>query len=127
MAEAKARYETEMLHLTTSLCNETCLLLFPWIFKDEEGRRRDKKTSPPYVELIEELLPENYMVEQELRKRMNEDLLQQMLDEVGSFIVTDSVIGKYLLCSFFLMCSPRIASRKTASNCSSTANACLCD
>jgi len=82
VAEAKARYEAEMLHFTTSLCNETCLMLFPWIFKDEEGRRRDKRSSPPYVELIEELLPENYMVEQELRKRMNEDLLQQMLDEV---------------------------------------------
>ncbi|XP_011879424.1 PREDICTED: uncharacterized protein LOC105568393 isoform X1 [Vollenhovia emeryi] len=81
VAEAKARYEAEMLHLTTSLRNETCLLLFPWIFKDEEGRRRDKRSSPPYVELIEELLPENYMVEQELRKRMNKDLLQQMLDE----------------------------------------------
>lgn len=82
VAEAKARYEAEMLHLTTSLCNETCLLLFPWVFKDEEGRRRDKRTSPPYVELIEELLPDNYIVEQELRKRMNEELLQQMLNEV---------------------------------------------
>ncbi|XP_012233294.1 thioredoxin domain-containing protein 3-like [Linepithema humile] len=80
-AEAKARYEAEMLHLTTSLCNETCLLLFPWIFKDEEGKRRDKRTSPPYVELIEELLPENYTVEQEIRKRMNDDLLHQILDE----------------------------------------------
>ncbi|XP_025161018.1 uncharacterized protein LOC105190316 isoform X1 [Harpegnathos saltator] len=86
-AEAKARYEAEMLHLTTSLCNETCLLLFPWIFKDEEGRRRDKKSSPPYVELVEELLPEHYTVEQELRKRLNEDLLHQMLDEVFFFSV----------------------------------------
>ncbi|KYM77076.1 Thioredoxin domain-containing protein 3 like protein [Atta colombica] len=81
VAEAKTRYEAEMLHLITSLCNETCLLLFPWIFKDEEGRRRDKRTSPPYIELIEELLPENYMVGQELRKRMNADLLQQILHE----------------------------------------------
>lgn len=81
-AETKARYEAEMLHLTTSLCHETCLLLFPWIFKDEEGKRRDKKSSPPYVELVEELLPENYTVEQEIRKRMNEELLKQMLDEV---------------------------------------------
>ncbi|XP_025264243.1 uncharacterized protein LOC105252783 [Camponotus floridanus] len=80
-AETKARYEAEMLHLTTSLCNETCLLLFPWIFKDEEGRRRDKRMSPQYVELIEEILPENYTVEQEIRKRLNEDLLRQMLDE----------------------------------------------
>lgn len=81
-----------MLHLTTSLCNETCLLLFPWIFKDEEGRRRDKRMSPPYVELVEELLPENYTVEQEIRKRLNEDLLRQMLDEVFLFFytITDS-------------------------------------
>jgi len=71
-----------MLHLTTSLCNETCLLLFPWIFKDEEGKRRDKRMSPPYVELIEEVLPENYTIEQEIRKRMNDDLLHQILDEV---------------------------------------------
>ncbi|RLU22828.1 hypothetical protein DMN91_005106 [Ooceraea biroi] len=80
-AETKARYEAEMLHLTTSLRNETCLLLFPWVFKDEEGHKRDKKMSPPYVELIEELLPEHYTVEQEMRKRLNEDLLKQILVE----------------------------------------------
>lgn len=96
-----------MLHLTTSLCNETCLLLFPWIFKDEEGRRRDKRMSPPYVELVEELLPENYTVEQEIRKRLNEDLLRQMLDEVFLFpyAITDSyysaIVSKNITCSIF--------------------------
>lgn len=85
-----------MSHLTTSLCNETCLLLFPWIFKDEEGRRRDKKSSPPYVELIEELLVENYTVEQEIRKRLNEDLLHEMLDEVSSFVVICNKINIYI-------------------------------
>lgn len=37
------------------------------------------------MELVEELLPENYTVEQEIRKRLNEDLLRQMLDEVFLF------------------------------------------
>lgn len=93
-----------MLHLTTSLCNETCLLLFPWIFKDEEGRRRDKRMSPQYVELVEEILPENYTVEQEIRKRLNEDLLRQMLDEVFLFFCCNSlmiIVSKNVTCFIF--------------------------
>ncbi|XP_076619566.1 uncharacterized protein LOC143340974 isoform X2 [Colletes latitarsis] len=80
-AEAIARYEAEMLHLTTSLNNENCLLLYPWIFKDEEGHKRDKKSSPPYVELVEEILPGNFIVEQEIRKRLNEDILTTLFNE----------------------------------------------
>lgn len=81
-AEAKARYEAEMLHLTTVLSNETCLLLYPWVFKDEEGRKRDKKSSPPYIELVEEILSENYTIEQEIRKRLNDDILATIFNEV---------------------------------------------
>ncbi|XP_006561189.1 uncharacterized protein LOC409038 isoform X1 [Apis mellifera] len=80
-AEAKARYEAEMLHLTTVLSNETCLLLYPWVFKDEEGRKRDKKSSPPYIELVEEILSENYTIEQEIRKRLNDDILATIFNE----------------------------------------------
>ncbi|XP_076676866.1 uncharacterized protein LOC143373458 isoform X2 [Andrena cerasifolii] len=80
-AEAVARYEAEMFHLTSSLNNETCLLLYPWIFKDEEGHRRDKKSCPPYVELHEEILAGNYIVEQEIRKRLNEDILGTIFNE----------------------------------------------
>lgn len=71
-----------MLHFTTSLIKETCLLLYPWVFKDEEGHKRDKKSSPPYVELIEEILPGNYTVEQEIRKRLDEDILSTLFDKV---------------------------------------------
>ncbi|KAL6264245.1 hypothetical protein P5V15_004333 [Pogonomyrmex californicus] len=86
-AEAKARYEAEMLFLTTSLCNDTCLLLFLWIFKDEEGR--DKRISLPY----------------RIRKRLNEDLIRQMLDEIFCsptmidliFVLIFSKISKQLL------------------------------
>ncbi|KOC70274.1 Thioredoxin domain-containing protein 3 like protein [Habropoda laboriosa] len=80
-AEAVALYEAKMLHLTTSLSNETCLLLYPWVFKDEEGHKRDKKSSPPYVELVDEILAENYIIEQEMRKRLNEDILDTMFNE----------------------------------------------
>lgn len=80
--EAVARYEAEMHHLMTSLRDETCLLLYPWVFKDEEGHRRDKRSSPPYVDLIENVLPENYTVEQEMRKRLNEDLIARIFIEV---------------------------------------------
>jgi len=105
-AEAKRKYETEMLYFTTSLCNEICLLLFPWIFKDEEGRRRDKKLSPPYMELTEELLLEHYTIEQETRKQLNEDLLHRILDEVLLLslykLVTNFflAIQKYIVCRF---------------------------
>ncbi|XP_076237009.1 uncharacterized protein LOC143180878 [Calliopsis andreniformis] len=88
--EATARYEAEMLHLTTSLKNETCLLLYPWVFKDEEGHKRDKKLSPPYVELVEEILPGNFTVEQETRKRLNEDILSRMFNESDYVLPTNA-------------------------------------
>ncbi|XP_015172253.1 PREDICTED: uncharacterized protein LOC107064284 isoform X3 [Polistes dominula] len=87
-AETKAKYEAEMNHLINSLIDETCLLLYPWIFKDEEGHKRDKKCSPPYVELVEEILPGNYIIEQEIRKRLNEDILDKMFHE-SDYVLTD--------------------------------------
>ena len=74
-----------MNHMTSSLTSETCLLLYPWVFKDEEGHRRDKKSSPPYVELVEEILPENYNIQQEFRKKVEENMLPEMFKEVMSY------------------------------------------
>lgn len=71
-----------MTHFTNSLYKETCLILFPWVFKDEEFHRRDKKSSPPYVELIEELLPDNYKIAEEFRKQLDETMIDEMLKEV---------------------------------------------
>lgn len=72
-----------MKHLEDSLINETCLLLYPWVFKDEEGHKRDKKSSPPYMDLIENVLPYNYTIEQEIRKRLDEELVMSMLQQVS--------------------------------------------
>lgn len=83
-AEIKAKYEAEMTHYTNSLSKETCLVLFPWVFKDEENHRRDKKLSQPYMELIEELLPDNYKIAEEFRKQFDESIISEMLKEVNS-------------------------------------------
>ncbi|XP_034943685.1 uncharacterized protein [Chelonus insularis] len=79
----KSRYEAEINHFTESLKDQTCLILYPWVFKDEEGHRRDKKSSPPYIDLIENILPNNFTVEQELRKNLNEELIMEILNESG--------------------------------------------
>ncbi|XP_031787622.1 uncharacterized protein LOC100678333 isoform X2 [Nasonia vitripennis] len=80
-AEAKEKYEAELGHLVNSLSRETFIILFPWIFKDEEGNKRDKKSSPPYIELVEQLLPENFTIEQELKKQLDADILAEMQKE----------------------------------------------
>lgn len=84
-AETKARYEDEMLHLTTSLKEETCILFYPWVFKDEEDHKREKKLSPPYVELVDEILPGNYTIEHEIRKSLDDTILQDFFNEVMNF------------------------------------------
>lgn len=66
----------------TCLNDQTCLILYPWVFKDEEGHKRDKKSSLPYVDLIENILPEHCIVEQELRKHLNLDLVSKIFIEV---------------------------------------------
>ncbi|XP_076475610.1 uncharacterized protein LOC117160245 isoform X5 [Bombus vancouverensis nearcticus] len=48
---------------------------------DEECHKRDKRSSPPYIELVEEILIGNYTIEQEIRKRLDEDILSTMFNE----------------------------------------------
>ena len=71
-----------MQHLINALSDETCFLLYPWVFRDEEGHRRDKKSSPPYIDIMENVLPDNYVVNQELRKALKADILKEMFKEV---------------------------------------------
>ena len=72
-----------------SLIKETYLILFPWVFKDEEGHKRGKKSSPPYVELIQTLFPGNFSVEQEMRQELNDDLISQLNKEVYIIIINN--------------------------------------
>lgn len=66
----------------TCLKDQTCLILYPWVFKDEDGHKRDKKSSLPYVDLIENVLPMYFTVEQELRKHLSEEIISKILVEV---------------------------------------------
>ncbi|XP_014203605.1 thioredoxin domain-containing protein 3 [Copidosoma floridanum] len=80
-AKATAKYEARLEHYVTSLSRETLLIFFPWIFKDEEGNLRDKKASPAYVELTDQLLPGNFVVEQEVKKHMSEEDVVELQKE----------------------------------------------
>lgn len=71
-----------MSYYTNSLQDETFLVLYPWVFKDAEGHRRDKMSSSPYADLVENILPGNYTISQELRKRLDEETLLKMFVEV---------------------------------------------
>ena len=126
-AEAKAKYEDEMQHFTTSLATETCLLLYPWVFKDEEGHRRDKKASPPYVELVEEILPENYNIEQEFRKRIEESMLKEMFKEVKEYILRNAKTRYSKMNQTFHISSLIMNYQKKTKNYFWTENVFLCD
>ena len=86
--KAKKKYEARLNHLVTSLSKETFLILFPWVFKDEEGHKRDKKSSPPYLELTQTLFPGNFSVEQEMRQELNDDLISLLNKEVYIIITS---------------------------------------
>ncbi|XP_074094257.1 uncharacterized protein LOC141524338 isoform X1 [Cotesia typhae] len=87
--QIKARYEAELNHLMTCLKDQTCLILYPWVFKDEDGHKRDKKSSLPYVDLIENILPMYFTVEQELRKHLSEEIISKILVESNWEITAD--------------------------------------
>ncbi|CAB0032998.1 unnamed protein product, partial [Trichogramma brassicae] len=92
LVEAKARrkYEAKMSHYLAVLDRETYIVLFPWIFTDEEGKKRDKKHSPPYLELIDQLLPGSYSVEQEIRRDIDDELIAELIKETNCNISDDT-------------------------------------
>ncbi|XP_023288101.1 uncharacterized protein LOC105701844 [Orussus abietinus] len=80
-ADAVAKYEAEMSFYMDVLHDETCLILYPWVFKDDDGLRRNKKDSPPYVELTEEILPEHYTIEEQFKKPLDDPALSKLFLE----------------------------------------------
>lgn len=79
-AEAKRRYEAYIEHLRMSLSTETCLIMFPWCFKDEDGNKRDKKSSPPYTEFLE-LINSKFAIETEVRRTLEEEDIEALQKE----------------------------------------------
>lgn len=69
-----------MDHLKSSLLGETCMILFPWCFKDEEGNKRDKKSSPQYTEMVE-ILQNKFNIEAESRRVLDEETVDALQKE----------------------------------------------
>ena len=83
------------------LCEETALLLYPWVFRDEEGNRLDKSNSPYYQQLINDIFPGRFDIAEEIRMELNEDTIEKMFVESGVTITDELVEGT--ICSLRLI------------------------
>ena len=75
------------------LSEETALLLYPWVFIDDNGKMLDKNNSPPYVELVHEIFPECFDIAEEIRIQLDEDTIEKMFVESNVTITEDLVEG----------------------------------
>ncbi|XP_011684355.1 PREDICTED: uncharacterized protein LOC105447830 isoform X2 [Wasmannia auropunctata] len=92
-AERLEKYERFMAQMMFELCEHTALVLYPWVFKDERGRPRDKMHSPPYTELVQDLFRQCYDVQEEARIQLNEDMIEKMFVESGVDITEELIKG----------------------------------
>ncbi|RLU17823.1 hypothetical protein DMN91_010061 [Ooceraea biroi] len=92
-AERLEKYERFMEYMVVELCEETALVLYPWVFKDERGRPRDKLQSPPYKELVQDLFRQCFDVQEEARIQLNEDMIERMFVESGVKITDELIKG----------------------------------
>ncbi|KAK0174786.1 hypothetical protein PV327_010516 [Microctonus hyperodae] len=90
-AAEKLIYEEYLEQMMVELSEEIALILFPWVFFDENGDARDKEKSPPYVELISQILPNRFDIMEQNRVQLDEDIIQNIFKESG-IAVTDDLI-----------------------------------
>lgn len=92
-AERREKYERFMAQMVLELCEETALVLYPWVFKDETGRPRDKLQSPPYTELVQDLFRQCYDVQEEARIQLTEDTIARMFVESDVDVTEELIRG----------------------------------
>ncbi|KAL6258706.1 hypothetical protein P5V15_010656 [Pogonomyrmex californicus] len=92
-AERLEKYERFMAQMMIELCERTVLVLYPWVFKDERGRPRDKMQSPPYIELVQDLFRQCFDVQEEARIQLNKDIIEKMFVESGVDITEKLIKG----------------------------------
>lgn len=92
-AERLEKYERFMAYMMVELCEHTALVLYPWVFKDERGRPRDKMQSPPYTELVQDLFKQCFDVQEEARIQLNEDMIARMFVESDVDITEELIKG----------------------------------
>jgi len=93
-AERLEKYERFMAQMVDKLCEETALVLYPWVFKDERGRSRDKMLSPPYTELVQDLFRQCFDVQEEARIQLNEDTIKKMFVESDVDVTKELIAGR---------------------------------
>lgn len=92
-AEKREKYERYMEYMMIELCEATVLLLYPWVFKDEQGRMRDKLQSPPYTELVQDLFKQCYDMQEELRIQLTEELIEKIFVESNVEVTEEMILG----------------------------------
>ncbi|XP_076654222.1 uncharacterized protein LOC143359832 [Halictus rubicundus] len=92
-AERKEKYEAFLAQMMFELCEETALVFYPWIFRDEEGRYRDKYGSPPYTDLTTCLFKQNFDIQEEQRLSFTEEMIESMLVESGDEMTPEMIAG----------------------------------
>ncbi|XP_012272397.2 uncharacterized protein LOC105695435 [Orussus abietinus] len=92
-AEKRTKYEAFLAQMTFELCEETAVLLYPWIFLDEEGNQKDKNACPAYTELVNELLKEYYDVAESVSFQLDEETIEKMFVESDVEITEELVEG----------------------------------
>ncbi|XP_033322185.2 uncharacterized protein LOC117218141, partial [Megalopta genalis] len=92
-AERKEKYEAFLAQMMFELCEETALVFYPWVFRDEEGRYRDKYGSPPYSDLTTALFKHNFDIQEEQRLLFTEEILEKMLVESNVEMTKELIAG----------------------------------
>lgn len=92
-AERLEKYEAFLAQMIFELSEFTALVFYPWVFKDEQGRHRDKYQCPPYLELVNTLFKQNYDVLEEMRIQLTEEIIEKMFVESNEEITKAIVAG----------------------------------
>ncbi|XP_017880586.1 uncharacterized protein LOC108625254 [Ceratina calcarata] len=92
-AEYREKYEAFLAQMMFELSEETALVFYPWVLRDEEGRHRDKYQSPQYLELINTLFKQNFDILEELRIHLNEENIEKMFVESNVEITKELIAG----------------------------------
>ncbi|XP_017762370.1 PREDICTED: uncharacterized protein LOC108552374 [Eufriesea mexicana] len=92
-AERREKYEAFLAQMIFELSELTALVFYPWVFKDEGGRHRDKYQCPPYLELVNTLFKQNFDVLEEYRVQLNEEMIEKLFVESNVEITKELVAG----------------------------------
>ncbi|KAL2718977.1 TXND6 protein [Vespula squamosa] len=92
-AREKEEYERFMTQMMTELSELMVVVIYPWVFKDEQGNQKIKMQCPAYTELVRDLLRQVFDVQEELRIQLDEETIKKMFVESEVLITNDVIAG----------------------------------